>query len=81
MKLWLVKFTQVSHHRVGALVAAETAEEANEKARDGECSQEFNLTHPESYELKSFSAKEISKEEADEWVKTETERSYEEADS
>jgi hypothetical protein len=65
---YLVKFTQVSHHTVGALVEADSDEQACIKARDGDNIEEFNLTDPESWELTRFFAKPISNEEAIKWV-------------
>lgn len=74
MKVYIVKFTQVSHHRVGAVVTATSEEEAIKKAREGDCTDEYDLTHPESYELKDFRATESTPHEANQWMEEQKQR-------
>lgn len=68
-KKFLVKFTQVSRHTVGALVEADHIREAMAKAKAGDNVEEFNLTEPESWELIGFSAEPVKDPEAELWVK------------
>lgn len=72
MPHYLVKFTQVSHHKVQAHVVADNIEEAKKKARAGDNVNEFDITEPESWELKNFSAWEVTEQEAAEWTKEKT---------
>ena len=68
MPHYLVKFTQVSHHKVQAHVVADSPEEAKIKARAGDSENEFDITEPESWELKEFFAKQVTQQEATEWT-------------
>ena len=77
VRTFKVTFTQVSHHRVGAIVTAKNVQEAITKARAGECTDEFDLTHPESEELINFKAESIQPEAATKWLEDQRARQKE----